>query len=392
MRTFKYPVVIFTIIVILLVVIGVGLAILFAQQASREDTSTAPPTIATRSIANGFTRPTDIASTAGDERLYVVEQAGKIQRITPGQKDIQTFMDITPKVLNGGERGLLGLAFHPDYAENGYIFVDYIDKNGNTIVARYHVTNDAVDNTSEKIILQVEQPYSNHKGGDLVFDQSGYLYIALGDGGQAGDPHDNAQNKNSLLGKILRVDINTDQAYAIPSSNPFVDEEGARPEIWAYGLRNPWRMSFDSQTYDLYIADVGQGEIEEINFQPASSGGGENYGWRCYEGTQEYNLENCTGVNNLTKPIVEYSHEEGRCSVTGGYVYRGQAYPTLQGKYFYGDFCGSQLYYTEQKDGVWEQTLALDTHAAISAFGVDSNNELYFADYDGGVIYQIEAK
>lgn len=393
MRAHKYPIVLLTIGIVIAVVITIAAVVsLFRAASHTNEDLPAAASVTTRQVATGFTQPTDIVSTPGDERLYVVEQTGKIKRVAPEQSDTQGFLDISSKVTNDGEMGLLGLAFHPNYAENGYIFINYIDKNQDTVVARYHVANDAVELASEKVVLQVEQPFTNHKGGDLAFGQDGYLYIALGDGGQAGDPQNNAQNKNSLLGKILRIDVDPEQAYTVPASNPFVGEENIRPEIWAYGLRNPWKFSFDSQTHDLYIADVGQGEIEEIDFQLATSKGGENYGWRCYEGTQEHNLENCAGVNNAVPPIIEYNHEEGRCSVTGGYVYRGEDYPNLQGKYFYGDFCGSQLYYGEKDGDVWKQTLALQTEFAISTFGVDRENELYFANYDAGDIYRIETK
>jgi glucose/arabinose dehydrogenase len=392
-RKFNYPIIILVAVIVLLVVVGV-IAALYTHRTKDTQTSvTVPdtPTVTTQQVASGFTQPTGIVSAPNDERLYIVEQTGMIRRVTPNQSDTQVFMDITNKVTNDGEMGLLGLAFHPQYAQNGYIFVNYIDKSQNTVVARYHTDQNVVDLASEKVILQVEQPYTNHNGGDLVFGPDGFLYIALGDGGQAGDPHDNAQNLNSLLGKILRIDVNTNEAYAIPDDNPFAGQENARPEIWAYGLRNPWRISFDRETGDLYIADVGQGELEEINFQSAGSKGGENYGWRCYEGTREYNLDGCEGVNNAIPPIIEYSHEDGRCAVTGGYVYRGSMFESLQGKYFYGDFCGSQLYYAEQKDGSWQQTLALQTEFAISAFGQANDGELYLADYDSGDIHEIKA-
>jgi len=391
-RKLHYPVVILVVVITLLAVIGV-LAILFYTSRPSQTPSEPPAAtaITTEQVASGFTQPTSIAAAPGDDRLYIVEQTGTIKRVTPGQTDTQLFMDISSKVTVEGEMGLLGLAFHPDYAQNGYIFVNYVDKNQNTVIARYHTDQNMVDVASEKVILQVEQPYTNHNGGDLTFGSDGFLYIALGDGGQAGDPHDNGQNLNSLLGKILRIDINTEEAYGVPSDNPFAGQAGKRPEIWAYGLRNPWRMSFDNKTDDLYIADVGQGELEEINFQPASSKGGENYGWRCFEGTSEYNIDGCEGVNDAIAPIIEYKHDEGRCAVTGGYVYRGSMYPALEGKYFYGDFCGSQLYYAQQTNGSWQQTLALQTDFAISAFGEANDGELYLADYDGGGIHKIKA-
>lgn len=394
MHRFKYPNLLLVIVIVLLVVIGIVLTLFITRTSNPTQTTiTIPdqPAVTTQQVAAGLTQPTGIASTEGGDGLYIVEQPGTIKRITPGQPGSTVFMDIREKVVSGGEMGLLGLVFHPDYDQNGYIFVNYIDRSENTVIARYHVTNGVVDLTSEKIILQVEQPYTNHNGGDLAFGPDGYLYASLGDGGSAGDPNNNAQNLNSLLGKILRIDINTDQPYTIPADNPFASDDDTRPEIWSYGLRNPWRISFDNKTGDLYIADVGQGSLEEVNFQSADSSGGENYGWRCFEGTNEYNLDGCSGVNSYIAPIAEYSHDDGRCSITGGYVYRGEAQPALQGKYFYGDFCGSQLYYAEQENGSWKQTLALETTFAISTFGVDSDNELYLADYDSGTIYKIEA-
>lgn len=389
MRKSKYSGIIFTICIVILVVGGAALLYYLMRPLAPQPPDSSQ-TIAIQQVSSGYTQPTGIVSTNDDDRLYIVEQAGTIRHTTPGQSGSEVFMDITDKVVANGEMGLLGLAFHPDYAENGYIFVNYIDKNENTVIARYHAADGKVDPASEKVILQVEQPYSNHNGGDLAFGPDGYLYASLGDGGSASDPKNNAQDLNTLLGKVLRLDINTDQPYTIPTNNPFVSRDDARPEIWAYGLRNPWRISFDSQTGDLYIADVGQGEREEVNFQPASSRGGENYGWRCFEGTNEYNMEGCIDPKDFIKPIVEYGHDEGRCSITGGYAYRGTSQPTMEGKYFYGDFCGGQLYYAQRQGETWQQTLALETDLAISAFGVDSSEELYVADYDGGIIYKIE--
>lgn len=393
MRAFRYPIVILIAAIILLMTTVVMIAIYTSRDQTTQTTisTSGTPIITTKRVATGFTEPTGIVSTPGDTHLYIVEQAGTIRRVIPGQPDSALFMDITNKVFADGEMGLLGLVFHPNYAQNGYIFINYIDKDKNTVVARYHVADDTVDLNSEKVILHVDQPYTNHNGGDLAFGPDGYLYVAFGDGGQAGDPHDNAQNLNTLLGKILRIDIDTDQPYTIPGDNPFAGQEGKRPEIWSYGLRNPWRISFDSKTNDLYIADVGQGDLEEVDFQPAGSKGGENYGWRCYEGTNEYNLAGCTGVNHYVPPIVEYSHNEGRCSIIGGYVYRGTTQPTLEGKYFYGDFCGSQIYVAEKNGDTWQQALALQTDFAISTFGLDSAGELYVTDYDTGNIYKIEA-
>lgn len=353
------------------------------------------PVITTDEVASGFTSPTAIISTGqpSDRRLFIVERTGLIRFVSPPDKAApRTFLDISDKVQNSGEMGLLGLAFHPDFEQNGYFFVNYVDKNQTTVIARYTASSDknTGEPDSEKIILTLKQPYPNHNGGDLTFGPDGYLYAALGDGGSAGDPENRAQDKNSLFGKILRLDINKGDPYAIPVTNPFRGESGAKEEIWAYGLRNPWRISFDRSTGDLYIADVGQGALEEINVQKAASRGGENYGWRCFEGNQPYHPDGCLDADRYTAPVVEYNHDEGRCSVTGGYVYRGKANPALIGKYFYGDYCNGQLFYASEKEGKWRQTLAIKTALSISAFGQGSDGELYLADFKTGAIYTLK--
>jgi glucose/arabinose dehydrogenase len=343
--------------------------------------------------ATDIPSPTSIVSipNTNDSRLFVTEKSGQIKVLDENnQLKAQTFLDIRNKVIDNGERGLLGLAFDPNYAENGYFYINYNNKDQQSIIARYKMLSyNTADPNSEKVLIKVDQPYLNHNGGDLAFGPDGYLYIALGDGGSAGDPENRAQDKTTLLGKILRIDISKGDPYSIPDTNPFANQDNAKPEIWAYGLRNPWRISFDRQTSDLYIADVGQGDIEEINLQKAGSNGGINYGWRCYEGTKVYNSQGCLDENNYTPPIFEYNHEEDRCSITGGYVYRGVNYPALDGKYFYGDFCGGQLYYAENKDGEWQQVLVAKTSYAITTFGQDSNGELYLADFNTGNIYKI---
>lgn len=350
------------------------------------------PVVALTQVVGGLTKPVAIVAMPdkADKRLFVVEQAGVIRVVTAEKTlDATPFLDITGKVKSGGELGLLGLAFHPKVTDNNYFFVNYTDKNLNTIIARYSISAETgrADPASEKVVLKVKQPYANHNGGDLAFGPDGQLYIGLGDGGSGGDPEDRGQNKNELLGKILRINVDSD-AYAIPAGNPFA-AGGGKPEIWALGLRNPWRFSFDSKTGDLYIADVGQGNYEEINLQLATSKGGENYGWRCYEGTHAFKTTGCQGVNSYVQPILEYDHTEERCSVTGGYVYRGSAFPALDGKYFYGDYCGGQLYYSEQASGTWTPILAADTGYQISTFGQDGMGELYLADYAAGTIYQL---
>lgn len=345
-------------------------------------------------IATGFVEPTNIVMTpiAGDEKLYVTERPGKIQIINKADGSKTQFLDITDKIkATGGEMGLLGLAFHPNFTQNGYFFVNYTDKNDNTIVARYQVAENGLANPiSEKILLTVKQPYDNHNGGALAFGPDKFLYIALGDGGAGGDPQNRAQNKGDLLGKILRIDVNNGDPYAVPASNPFINEQGTKPEIWAWGLRNPWRISFDKQTGELYIADVGQSKKEEVNVQAAASAGGENYGWRCYEGTLEYNLAGCQSADKYVAPQFEYDHTGERCSVAGGYMYRGNAIPSLKGTYIFGDTCSGEIIAAKQSDGAWTQTVLLQTPYMISTFGEDQNGELYVADLKSGSIYQLE--
>lgn len=352
------------------------------------------PVIRPSLFTSGIKEPTAIAATPAptDTRLFVVQLAGTVQIVKPsGQLETQPFLDISQKVLALDEMGLLALAFHPNYAKNGYIYINYVDKGQNTVIARYKVSGNAglIDPASEKVLFSIKQPYPNHNGGDLAFGPDGYLYITLGDGGSAGDPQNRAQDKSNFFGKILRIDVDKGDPYSVPSTNPFVDQKNSKPEIWAYGLRNPWRISFDKEKGDLFIADVGQDKFEEVNFQSASSKGEENYGWRCFEGTESFNSAGCLDITKYSAPILAYTHDEDRCSVTGGYVYRGEKFQGLKGKYFYGDFCSGQLYYASQTNSKWTQSLIAKTPYMISAFGQDSHGELYFADYTTGSLYQI---
>nr|WP_294316818.1 PQQ-dependent sugar dehydrogenase [uncultured Chryseobacterium sp.] len=288
----------------------------------------------------------------------------------------------------GGERGLLGLAFHPQYPTNGYFFVYYNDTGGNITVARYtrSSTNpDVADPSTEKIILNVPKPFDNHNGGSIHFAPDGYLWVVTGDGGSGGDPNNNAQNKNSLLGKLLRLDINATGAYNIPPGNPFVGIDGA-DEVWAYGLRNAWKFNFDTVSGNVMIADVGQGQIEEINRMPLTQPG-INYGWRCYEGNSAYNTTGCAAQSTMTFPVAAYDHSGGKCSITGGYVYRGTQYPALQGRYFFADYCSTQIGSLNPDDSItWS---AASTGNNFSTFGVNNQNELFVAAVNSGKIFRV---
>jgi glucose/arabinose dehydrogenase len=328
-------------------------------------------------VVSGLERPVNLQH-ADDERLFIIEKVGRIRILQAGNLLGPAFLDISDRVGSGGsEQGLLGLAFHPRYAENGFFFVNYTDKNGDTVIARYQVTADPnlADPNSEVVLLNVDQPFQNHNGGVLAFGPDGYLYAGLGDGGSGGDPFGNAQNLNTFLGKILRLDVDSAQPYAVPPDNPFGDE------IWAYGLRNPWRFSFDQLTGDLYIGDVGQNSWEEIDFVPAGAPGGMNFGWNIMEGTHPYNGGPQDG---LVPPVAEYGHGQGRCSVTGGYVYRGTM-PEWNGVYFYGDYCSGTVWGLIHSDGGWQAQLLYETGASISSFGQDPAGEVYLIDYGGQI-------
>ena len=348
-------------------------------------------------FASGLDQPIGIYH-AGDDRLFVIEQGGYIRILDHEGQILETpFLDLTEIVnTSGNERGLLGMAFHPQYHENGYFFVNYTrTPDGATVVARYEVSADepdVADAESEKIIMTIQQPYSNHNAGDLLFGPDGYLYIAVGDGGSGGDPDNYSQTHTTWLGKMLRIDIDNGDPYTIPEDNPFAWDDFTLDEIWALGLRNHWRNSFDRYTGDLWIADVGQSAMEEINFQPANSTGGENYGWRCYEGTLPYNTDDCGDPEYYTFPVFEYEHYGGGCSgsVTGGYVYRGALYSALFGYYLAADYCKGDFYYVLQTDNGFEGGL-LDTFSPFqyASFGEDQHGELYVALRGAGEIQRI---
>jgi glucose/arabinose dehydrogenase len=347
--------------------------------------------------AEGFSSPVSIAH-AGDGRLFVVERRGTIRIISsPGTIEPESFLDVSGIITAGGERGLLGLAFHPAYSDNGYFFVNYTDLDGNTVIARYTVSADDPDAAapeSATVILKIDQPYQNHNGGDLNFGPDGYLYIGTGDGGSGGDPLNNAQDLSSLLGKMLRIDVDGGVPYAIPADNPYSGVMGAAAEVWASGLRNPWRFSFDRETNDLWIADVGQNLIEEVNFIPSGTGSGLNFGWRCYEGDQEYNIADCNPEGGYQTPVYQYFHtEDDGCSVTGGYVYRGGEFPSLEGYYFFSDYCNDILYSLHSSSGQW----VLEKHGQysgnnFSTFGEDQNGEIYLAGISSGTVYKITSE
>jgi len=343
-------------------------------------------------VATSLNQPVDIQDAGdGSGRLFIVERYGDIRILENGQLLAAPFLDIRDRVTSlGVEQGLLGLAFHPQYASSGQFFVNYIDLNGNTVIARFRVSTsdpNLADPTSEVDLLHVDQPYPNHNGGGLAFGPDGYLYIGLGDGGSEGDPQRKGQNLQTLLGKMLRIDVDHAGPYTIPPDNPFING-GGLPQIWASGLRNPWRFSFDDLTGDLYIADVGQDAWEEVDFIPVGTPGGMNFGWSYYEGKHQYNDQPPANLV-FTFPVIEYSHAYG-CAVTGGYVYRGTDYPDWLGVYFYGDYCSGMVWgLIHTGEQTWQTKALFSTGAKITSFGRDEGGELYLADYRSGKILRL---
>ena len=350
-------------------------------------------------VQDGFTRPVGLTNAGdGSGRVFVIEQAGLIRVILADKLVSTPFLDITDRVgSSGSEQGLLGLAFHPNFSRNGYFYVNYTDLNGNTVIARFtaqgNTTPDkqTADPSSEFTLLRVDQPFANHNGGEMTFGPDGMLWMGLGDGGSAGDPNANGQSVQTLLGKILRIDVDQGNPYAIPPENPY-SNGGGLPEIWAIGLRNPWRFSFDPATGDLYIGDVGQNLWEEIDYLPAAyKAFPANFGWSIREGLHPFkDTPNGTGTT-LIDPVFEYGHDQG-CSVTGGFVYRGKALPDFNGVYIFGDYCSGRVWgligaASNQPQG----KLLFNTGLSISSFGVDENGELYLLDLTGGV-YRLQSK
>lgn len=382
-----------------------------APPAIIESTSTAPPDVVVtqqgvidfpnaedfswQPIVTGLEQPIGLVNANdGSERLFVIERSGLIRIIQDKTLLPMPYLDIQDQVGDGSsEQGLLGLAFHPRYKENGYFFVNYTDLNGNTLIARFQVAGqdpNQADASSEERLLGVAQPYRNHNGGGIVFGPDGYLYLGLGDGGAANDPEGNAQSLTSYLGKILRIDVDRGPGYSIPAENPY-DGSAGLPEIWAYGLRNPWRFSFDRLTGDLFIGDVGQNMWEEINYLPSGSRGGANLGWDYREGKHPFEGQTPEGLS-MIDPVAEYDHSQG-CSVTGGYIYRGQALSSWQGVYFFGDYCTGLVWgLINTPDRSWVQKALFETGANITSFGEDENGEIYLVDYNGGIYQLISAE
>lgn len=337
-------------------------------------------------VAGGLTNPVHLTSPTGDARLFVVEQPGRIRVIESGALLPTPFLDITALVGYGGERGLLSMAFDPQYASTGFFWVYYTDRNGNIRIERYHVSPNAnvADVSSATLVIAIDHPqFSNHNGGQLAFGLDGMLYAGTGDGGGGGDPFNNAQNRASLLGKLLRLDVRV-TPYSIPAGNPYRTSTTFRPEIWAWGLRNPWRFSFDRANSLLYVADVGQGVLEEIDVVPAASTP-VNYGWRIMEGTQCYDASNCDRTG-LTLPVHTYSHADG-CSVTGGFVYRGTRLVGLDGHYFYSDYCAGWLrsFLLVNGAATAHKEWAIGSIGSVLSFGEDRQGELYVLSANGRV-------
>ncbi len=353
-----------------------------------------PPPLALAEIASGLQRPLWVGGAGdGSGRLFVVEQAGTIRVIRDGRLVARPYLDIRDMVSSGGERGLLGLTFAPTYARDGRFYVDATDPDGNTFIAEFQAPDpaaDTADPTSERVILRITQPFANHNGGGIVARPDGTLWIGTGDGGSGGDPLGNGQRLSTLLGKLLRIDPQATQGlpYAVPPDNPFADQAGARSEIWAFGLRNPWRFSFDRATGDLWIGDVGQDRWEEVDRVRAGDPGGSNFGWNVMEGDHCYSPAAGCASSGLTLPVAEYDHGQG-CAITGGFVYRGAAIPALAGTYLYADSCSGRIWGLEAAAAAPRPRVLADTGASITSFGEDDAGELFVTDIAGGSVSRL---
>jgi glucose/arabinose dehydrogenase len=375
------------------ILLGLLTALVLACGSNGTPSGNGPPpsgtvAIALETVASGLDAPVHLTSPPGDERLFVVEQEGRIRIIEEDTLVQVPFLDIAARVDAGGERGLLGLAFHPDYAINGRLFVNFTS-GGATRIEELNVTPDPYRASPDPVrtLLVIDQPAGNHNGGLLAFGPDGYLWIGMGDGGGAGDRYANGQDPTTLLGAMLRVDVDSGDPYAIPEGNPFADGVGGAPEVWAYGLRNPWRWAFDTGTGLLWIADVGQGRWEEINARPVDEAG-INYGWNIMEGAHCYEASDCA-TTGLTLPVHEYPHSDG-CSITGGFVYRGEAIPPLVGRYLYADYCEGWIRSLRLEGGVAVDIVdhGVGSIGTILSFGMDDANELYVLT-GAGTVYRI---
>jgi glucose/arabinose dehydrogenase len=362
-----------------------------AAEAPAEKTSNAV-TLSVEQVASRFDQPVYLTAPAGDARLFIVEQPGRIRVVENGRALDKPFLDIVNKVRSGGEQGLLSVAFHPLYRANGFLFVNYTDNKGDTRIERYTVSADrnVVDAGSAKLILAIDQRYSNHQGGLNLFGPDGMLYIGMGDGGSQGDPHGNGQNPSSLLAKLLRINVDRGDPYTIAAANPYA-KGGGRGEVWAIGLRNPWRFAFDRATGLLYIADVGGSRFEEVNVVPMSAAG-VNYGWNIMEGPSCHRSSGCNQPG-LQKPALSYPHGGSVCSVIGGFVYRGRKIPEVQGQYFYSDYCDSWLRSFGFANGkvTDEHDWPVGKLGSVTSFGEDSQGELYITTSSGRVYRIIKA-
>ena len=368
--------------------IAVALAMVACNESqARTVTPPSATTMRLQQVGDRFRNPVHLSSPPGDQRLFVVEQAGRIGIVKNGSTLAAPFLDISERVRSGGEQGMLSVAFHPDYRRSGFFFVNFTDRQGDTRVERFKVSSnpDVADAASSKLIIGIDQPFSNHNGGHVQFGPDRMLWIGMGDGGSGGDPRGNGQSRQALLGKMLRIDVDRGDPYAIPPNNPYASGSSGRGEIWAIGLRNPWRFAFDRTSGLLYIADVGQSALEEIHVEPASRAG-LNYGWNIMEGNRCYRGDGCDR-NGLQIPQVSFNHAGNACSVTGGHVYRGQRIPAIAGHYFYSDYCAGWLRSFRYQNGrvTDAREWTIGDIGNVVSFGEDASGELYIIAEDGRV-------